>query len=394
MGAATLASAPLGLKLSVLFGALFLIHGVHLTYLPVWLDGRGLSSTAIAVASSTPMLIRILITPVVAFAADRRHIHREVIVAACSIAVVLMLALTSAGNATFMIVLVVAMLVSLQTIMPMADTLTMAAVKERGLDYGRIRLWGSATFILASYLAGAAVAQYGSEAVLHLSIVAAALTTAAAIWLPGAKVVGASSGIARLTLADALRLARNRSFVVFVIAVGAIQASHAVMYVFGVLHWRSLGLSAGYIATLWGIAVIGEIALFWAARWIAPLGPVQLLMIGGAAGIVRWLAMAFDPAPYLLVPLQVLHAGTFAATHLGAMHWIGARVPAQTAGTAQALLSTFTAGIAMSAAMMISGLLYTALAGGAYLAMMASCVLGLAAAGLLSLIEARPSPRQ
>ena len=96
-------------------------------------------------------------------------------------------------------------------------------------------------------------------------------------------------------------------------------------------------------------------------------------------GLVRWLAMAFDPAPAWLVPLQILHAGTFAATHLGAMQWIGAHVPAATAGTAQALLSTFTAGIAMSFAMLVSGPLYASFAGGAYLAMAVVCALGLAA---------------
>ena len=49
-----------------------------------------------------------------------------------------------------------------------------------------------------------------------------------------------------------------RGFLLFLLAVGAIQASHAMFYVFGVLHWRAQGLSAGYIATLWAIARAGR----------------------------------------------------------------------------------------------------------------------------------------
>lgn len=373
------------LRLSAFFGALFLIHGVSLTYLPVWLEGRGLSPAEIGIATSAPMLMRIAVTPAVAFVADRATLHRELIIAAALTSLVLMVAMKSAASVVAVILLVVLLQMVLQTVMPLADTVTMAAVRERGLDYGRIRLWGSLTFILASYIAGWAVAREGAEAVLVLMLSAAALTVVAALWLPRAE---ARSG-PRLTLADALGLVKEPRFLLFLVTAGAIQASHAVLYVFGVIHWRSQGLSAGYIATLWAISVLAEIALFWAARWLQPIGPTRLLMLGAAAGLIRWLAMAFDPAPYWLVPLQVLHAGTFAASHLGAMLWIGARVPSATAGTAQALLSTFTAGIATSAAMLVSGLLYAAVAGRAYLAMVAVSALGLAAGWALARLERR-----
>ena len=52
------------------------------------------------------------------------------------------------SGSSLVIALVVLMLIALQTIMPLADTVTMAAVQARGLDYGRIRLWGSLTFIV------------------------------------------------------------------------------------------------------------------------------------------------------------------------------------------------------------------------------------------------------
>jgi MFS transporter, PPP family, 3-phenylpropionic acid transporter len=328
--------------------------------------------------------VRLVVTPAIAFAADRGAAHRRFIIASCCSALALMLALTAVRSPLMLMALVIAMTIAIQTIMPMLDTITMAAVKTQGLDYGRIRLWGSAAFIVASYIAGYSVAGYGPEAVLGLSVAGAALTTAAALMLPRPAADGtASASRKRLTLADALALARDRGFMLFMLTVGAIQASHAVLYVFGVLHWRGQGLSGGFIATLWAIGVVAEIVLFWASRWIVPLGAVQLMMFGACSGLIRWLVMAADPGPAWLVPLQVLHAGTFAATHLGAMQWIATRVPHATAGTAQALLSTFTTGVAMGGAMLLSGPLYAELAGRAYLAMVLLCAAGLAAALLL-----------
>lgn len=384
MSLVTASSSALAAKLSLFFGALFLIHGVHMGYLQVWLDARGLSAVEIAIASSAPMMIRIVLTPLVAFVADRARIHREMIIGGATLALLLLAALNAAPGILAIMVLAILMQMALQTIMPLADTVTMTAVKEQGLDYGRIRLWGSVTFIVAGYIAGFAVSAYGADIVLFLSMSAAALTTAAALLLPRAD---AEAKAAKLTVADAVALVRDSRFMWFLLAVGAVQGSHAMLYVFGVLHWRAQHLSAGYIASIWAISVIAEIALFWGARWLVPFGAVKLILAGCAAGLVRWTAMAFDPAPWLLVPLQILHAGTFAATHLGAMHWIGANIPAATAGTTQALLSTSTAGVAMSILMLASGPLYANYAGGAYAAMSIACVIGGGAALLLARAE-------
>jgi MFS transporter, PPP family, 3-phenylpropionic acid transporter len=363
----------LACRISTFYGALFLIHGVSLTYLPVWLDGRGLSGAQIAIASSMPMLLRIGLTPAMAFLADRSGRHREMIVISCAIALAVLMALVGRWPAPILILLVAAMLIAVQAVMPLADTIAMAAVKREGIDYGRTRLWGSLTFILASYVAGFAVSIHGPEAVLILLIAGAGATATASLFLPKPR---QGTAIARITVAEAAALARNPRFVMFVAIIGTIMASHAVLYVFGVLHWRAQGLSASYIATLWAISVVAEIALFWAARWVVPLGALPLILLGAGAGMLRWLAMAADPAPLALVPLQLLHAGTFAATHLGAMHWIAQRVPPQAAGTAQALLATSTAGLAMAPATFVSGFLYEHWAGGSYLAMMLLCVLG------------------
>ena len=376
-------AAP-GLRLSLLMGAVFLIFGVHMSYLPAWLQGRGLSPTEISLTMALPMMLRLVVTPAVAFAADRRCAHRDFMIGAAVCVLVLLLALTGVRSIALLIVLVVVMQIVLQTILPMADTITLAAVRAEGLDYGRIRLWGSISFILATFSVGWAVARNGPEAVLALSITAAALTTAAALWLPRA----APTSRVQLSLQQAFATARDPAFVLFVVTVGLLQASHAVFYIFSVIHWRSQGLSEIYIASLWSIGVVAEIILFWYARRLGALGASGLLVAGGVAGVVRWGTLAGDPAHVWLLPLQILHAGTFAATHLGTMNWIATRIPPSAAGTAQAVVSAFTTGIAMAGATMLAGPLYARFGGQAYLAMAVLAAAGIAAALMLRRLEA------
>jgi PPP family 3-phenylpropionic acid transporter len=118
------------------------------------------------------------------------------------------------------------------------------------------------------------------------------------------------------------------------------------------------------------------------------IGSVELIALGAGAAVARWLAMGFDPPLALLVPLQLLHALTFGATHVGAMHFIGRAVPQAQAGTAQALYASVTGGIAMGGAMLLAGPLYAAYAGRAYWAMAALAAVGLIAS--LVLLKAKP----
>ena len=85
--------------------------------------------------------------------------------------------------------------------------------------------------------------------------------------------------------------------------------------------------------------------------------------------VFRWTMMAFDPTLPALAALQVLHGLTYGASHLGAMHYIQARVPHGQAGTAQALYSTVTAGIGMGLAMLFAGFAYQRFGGLSYLGM-------------------------
>src|SRR5665213_767070 len=61
-------------RLSLLWGVAYLPIGLHLPYFPVWLAARGLSDTAIATILAAPLIVRVIVTPLVAYAADRRGI--------------------------------------------------------------------------------------------------------------------------------------------------------------------------------------------------------------------------------------------------------------------------------------------------------------------------------
>jgi len=374
-------------RVSALFAAFFFIAGLQLAYLPVWLDWAGLGSREIAIVTATPLIVRIAATPLIGFAADRSGDRRRFLIALswAALAVLLMLAQARGFWAILAVMLIFA--VAWTSIMPLTETVAMGGVRAAGLDYGRMRLWGSLSFIAASFCGGLAVERLGAGSVIWLIVVGGVLMTAAAHALEkpiGLGRLQAATSPPRLKLSGALSLLSSRVFLLLLMAGGAVQAAHAVLYTFSTLHWRAQGLSAEWCGLLWAISVTAEIGLFAFSRAaVARLGAVQLIGLGAAAGIVRWLAMGFDPPLALLVPLQVLHGLTFGATHLGAMHVIAQAVPEGRAGTAQALYASVTGGLAMGGAILLAGPLYANLGGRAYWAMAGLAAVGLAADLLL-----------
>jgi PPP family 3-phenylpropionic acid transporter len=373
-----------GVRVSVLFAAIFVVAGTNLPYLPIWLDWKGLAPGEIAVITATPLIVRVLATPAIAFAADRAGDHRRFLIVLSWAGLAALLAL--AQSATFWPILIctAGFALAWTTIMPLTETVALSGVKAADLDYGRMRLWGSLSFIAASLGGGWIVGLYGAASAIWLVVGGGVLTMLAAHTLAfpiGPGRLQAAQHAPRLRLAEALGLFRSRPFLLFLLATGAIQAAHAMFYTFGTLHWAGQGISAEWSGILWAIAVIAEIVVFIVSgRLIRRIGALKLIAIAGLAAIGRWLAMGFDPTLMSLVPLQTLHGVTFGAAHVGAMHFMAGSVPESRSGTAQALYASMTGGIAMGSVMLASGPLYGTYGAHAYWAMAIVAAVGLGAA--------------
>lgn len=374
-------------RLATFYGGIFLIVGSFTPYFSVWLDARGLAPAQIGIILAGPQFVRVLFTPTVAFAADRFGDHRRVLRALSwgTFGTVLLLFWCN----TFWQIFVVFLIVSLfwTTVMPLTEAVAMTGVRQAGLDYGRMRLWGSLTFIAASLAGGYVIDGFGPRSSIWLFIASAAALAAASFLLPhpqGHNRPETATARPPIRFSEALSLARSPVFLLFLATSSLVSAGHAIYYSFGTLHWQTLGISTGTIGALWAIGVVAEIVLFAYSRAVVTrIGSLNLILIAGIAAVLRWSMTGTDPHLALLVPLQILHGLTFGAAHLGSIHFISESVPAPYAATAQGLYAAFAAGLVMGAVMAGAGVLYGLLAGKAYWVMAAMGLLSVAGTILL-----------
>ena len=366
------------LKMGLFYAAYFLFGGIQLPFFPLWLEARGLDPQTIGIVVAVPTMMRIFITPIAAHQADRHRALKAALVIASAGGT---LAMVVVGFAEGLIAILIAYVVAacfFSPLLAISDAYALNGLRARGRAYGPVRLWGSVAFIAGNVGVGLLLDVIAPGQIIWLIVAALSLAAVAAVMLAPMEVAQAATPAGPPP--SPATLFRNPAFLAVVAAAALIQGSHALYYGFSTMEWRGAGFGGLTIGLLWGIGVLAEIVLFAvSARLPSALGPTVLLAIGGAGAILRWAAMALDPPVALLPVLQVLHALSFGAAHLGAMGFLARAVPKELAATAQGMLAT-VAGLVMASATALSGLAYAASGPLAYLMMAGMGALGLASA--------------
>ncbi|MGH6976075.1 MAG: MFS transporter, partial [Stellaceae bacterium] len=306
-------------RLSLFYAGFFLSGGILLPFWPVWLASRGLSPGEIGVVLAIGQWAKVAATPVTGGIADHSGDPRRVMLVLAIVAVAGYAACYPAHGFAALATFNALAAASLAALLPVGDSLATTASQRGHIDFGRVRVWGTIAFIVATLLGGHVLNGRAADVIPELVIALVALNVVSCLLLPrGATHLGAD-----LVHGSAWRLMLTPQFLTFLAATTLLAASHSVYYAFGSLRWQAQGFSDTAIAWLWAEGAAAEAVFFyWGARAVTRYGPVPLMALGAASGAIRWTVLAFTGDWRLLVLAQLLHAGTIAAAGLGAIHYL------------------------------------------------------------------------
>ena len=345
----------ISLKFSMVYFTIFLVIGINAPFWPLWLSSKGFDSRYISLIISLSVLMKIISNPFFAGLGDK-YGNRKIPMLYLSIVASIILFTLSFINYQFLIgVLAIIAWAFFAPLMPITESLTTTAANKYKFDYGRTRLWGSVSFVLMAFLGGILVENYGLQIIPYIMSVGTFLVFISIYLTPTVYSLPSTHKIKITTLL------RNRSFLPFLLACGAIQASHGMYYTFATIHWKNIGLSETMIGGLWAEGVLFEIVLlayFYKIR--SYFSFKSLLIFAALTATIRWIITAYATEPLILVLIQSLHSITFGLTHISAIYFISEVMPERAQAKSQALYSAISMGIIMSLAIAISGDLYDA----------------------------------
>ncbi|MDU2926862.1 MFS transporter [Bradyrhizobium sp.] len=352
-------------RLGLFYGAVFALSGTHLPFFPVWLRAIGLDAAWIGIVIAVPALTRFTVLPLITTLSERRQALRGAM-RLTTFATASGFAMLGFQHDPWLVFLVYVATCSLWTpVVPLTDAYALCGVMSYGLNYGRLRLWGSVAFIVGTLLCGALADVVAAPDLIWIIVSMALVGVASGLLLERLPPLPRGSGPAR----EGRHLLSDPAFLCIIIASALIQGSHAAYYTFSAIEWKAQGLSGLMIAWLWTMGVLAEIVVFALSSRFT-LAPASLVMIGAVAAVLRWTLTAMEPHDIGLTAVQLSHGFTFGLTLVGTMGLLIRQVPAHVTARGQGYYAA-ASGIVGSAASMVSGPVYAQYGPGVYFLMAA-----------------------
>jgi PPP family 3-phenylpropionic acid transporter len=367
-------------RLALFYSAVFGLLGAYLPFFPVWLKAVGIEASWIGIIIAVPAVTRFTVLPFVTSLAERRQSLRNAIII-MAFATALGLALVGTQHQALLVFLAFAVTCCLWTpLAPLTDAYALRGVAHYGLNYGPLRLWGSAAFVVGALLCGWLVDVIEPK---HLIWVIAAMAGLSALASLGLQPLEGLKK-ADVTLRGAGALLRDPGFLAIIVASALIQGSHAAYYIFASIVWKQSGFGGLTIAGLWSLGVLAEIVLFAVSpRFTLP--SAVLVVIAALSAVARWVITAQDPPIAILAVVQLAHGLTFGLTQVGTMGLLVHHVPGHVMARGQGYLAACS-GIIAGSASILSGMVYARYGQGVYYVM---AVMALSGAVLMWLARHR-----
>jgi PPP family 3-phenylpropionic acid transporter len=335
--------AQAGARQLIPFAALSATYFAHIgffnPYLPLWLKDQGLPIVVISLLASVQSFTRVFAP--YAWGALSDHTGERVRLLRFSAAVALLASTglwVGGGNPWWIGLVLLVLFTHTSSMMSLTEAAMAHLVAGDWGRYGRIRLWGSAGFMVTVFAAGAWFESFGMGSFPAWTAITLAGVLACTWWLPNVREPASHGHTPREPVLPVLRLPVVRWFLA---ALFFHVMAHFAIYGFLSLYLDTLGYSKAMIGALWAVSVIVEIAWFYVqGRWIAAFPMERWLLICGAATVLRmaitggmggWLAALFVA--------QALHALTFATHHTACIAMVTRHFPGRLRGRGQALFT-------------------------------------------------------
>jgi PPP family 3-phenylpropionic acid transporter len=355
-------AAPAGaeVRFGLCFFTVFSVFGVVLPYLQKLLALQGFNEKQIGFILAAGATVGVVAPPLWGWLSDHSRHRRRLLAAAGLGTLVPFLAfgwITSFWPA-FAVSIVFGFF--FRPIVPLADGMALRYIAEHGGDYGRMRTAGSVSFILIIlFMEQLGVAGPAGRTVI---LGAAAVCVLALVGSVGLLPLTDREKAERASRENHQRHYDSRLFFrgpfIAFMAVAFLNRMAMVGYYgfFTLFLQREMHFQeAGYV---WIVGPIAEIpVLFFSGALIRRIGVRRMIAVGCAAAAIRLIGTALAPSVLFILPLQLLHAGTFGAFYAASLHYLQRLVPRDMKQSAMAIFNGVSFGLAAIVGNAIGGII-------------------------------------
>jgi MFS transporter, PPP family, 3-phenylpropionic acid transporter len=312
----TIDQRQLRFRLASFYFAYFLMLGGIAPFFSLYLNALGFSGVQIGTLLALMPLARVVAPPAWAWLADHQGARRPLVRMTTAAAAVSCAGFLFARSFGGLFLVILLLNVFWCAALPLVEATTMGHLRGRLGDYGRIRVWGSISFMLSVIVLGQILDRTG---ILWLPVMLLALFTmnAAAAWvLPVDRAYGH-----REEHMPMRAILRRPEVLALFAACFLMAVAHGPYNTFYSIHLVERGYSKSALGWMWAVSVLAEIFVFLLMpRLLKRFSIPAIMSFSLGCAVVRFLLIGWlAQSTVLMVLAQLMHAATFGADHAAAL---------------------------------------------------------------------------
>jgi PPP family 3-phenylpropionic acid transporter len=342
-------------RLAGFYFVYFLMLGGVAPYFSLYLKKLGFGAVQIGILLALMPLARVFAPNAWAWIADHQGARRPLVrmtTAAAALACAGLLVANSFGS-LFAVILVLN--VFWCAALPLVEATTMGHLKGRLGDYGRIRVWGSVSFVVSVVVIGQLLDRTGILWLPVMLVILFSLCAAAAWALPVDQVPPHHEEHIPLR-----QIMRRPEVVALFAACFLMALAHGPYNTFYSIHLVENGYSKSWVGWLWALSVVAEVFVFLLMpRLMRRFTIPSIISFSLACAVLRFLIIGWAAGSVVLMAVaQLMHAATFGAHHAAALAAIHHLFRGRTQARGQALYTSIGFGAGGALGGLASGWLW------------------------------------
>ena len=343
-------------KIKIIIGSQYFIYfgvmGIALPYFNLYCYHINLSGFEIGILSATRSLTMILFPIMWSIIADRFNARRPIYILCNVMSAGIWAFYLYTNNFHAMLLITICYGFFFTPVISFLEAFTMDILAGEKKSYGRIRVWGTISFILVTTLLGVLIDYFPIKIIIILILAGSLIQALISTKIPGTVI---QKDLNKSKVKNFL----NKRLLLFLFCGFLMLMSHGAYYCFFSIHLERLGYGNTVIGIAWALASVSEILVMVNSdRIFRKIFLEKVLLFSFFAATLRWFILYSTESLYLILFSQIFHAITYGTFHMASILYIDMLTDDCNKTFGQAINNAVSYGLGMMVGFFLSGYLY------------------------------------
>lgn len=311
------------LPLKLLLFSFHAANTIVLTFLPVYLQDKGLTGTEIGWVLAIGPLASIISQPFWGYLSDKYKTVKKMLIIAIIGMIIGSMIFFQMNQLVAILIFAAIFYFFSSPVGALSDSLAQRRANEMKISFGSIRMWGSIGFGVSVLIVGEILDRVGVQYLMWPYLVMGIVLLTVVFFTKDVKNDNKS-----INLLDVRNLLKNKDFILFLLVMMFITVTHRASDSYIGIYIIELGGTERLIGWAWFIAVMSEAVVFaTAVYWFRKYNPLFFIIIAAVLYTIRWFIYGAATNPYHILAFQALHGVTFAVFFTAAFDYVTRIIP-------------------------------------------------------------------